>query len=378
MIVYKYFLKHVWRVKWSALLYILIFLIIAIASTKAGFEEKTFEETVPKIAFVRTGETEVEKRIEAYFGKTAQVRNSPKDEKQAKEMVFLGEADAVILFEEDVSGKLAEGKPAAKVLFDSKNETGYLVESRLQKYLMLMDATLEEGSYDFDRLEKVLKEKAKVSLIEPEGKRGVFSKIEKGLAGYFNFAGYILMAIYISVIGLVMSELQEKNVALRIDTSSKSTVAIQAQTYLAQFTLMLMLTFFLTLTAFVLTRGRLPIPRFGKYILNLMIFSFSVLGLTFMINNITNNRYVKNAFSVVFSLGTAMISGIMLPREFLGKNALRVARFFPTYYFVNANAAEPDQIRGFWVSGLIQLLFALVFAAAGLYFARMKREQGRY
>ncbi len=65
-----------------------------------------------------------------------------------------------------------------------------------------------------------------------------------------------------------------------------------------------------------------------KYLINIVAFSFSILCLTFLINNLTSNKFIINGISTVLSLGTSFISGVMVPQQFLGEEVLKIAKFF--------------------------------------------------
>lgn len=78
--------------------------------------------------------------------------------------------------------------------------------------------------------------------------------------------------------------------------------------------------------------------------------------------------------STVLSLGTSFMSGVMVPQEVLGENVLKIAKFFPTYYFVKINEMTVNSFLDMKYEISMQLLFAIVFLLMGLYFNKVKQK----
>ena len=110
------------------------------------------------------------------------------------------------------------------------------------------------------------------------------------------------------------------------------------------------------------------------YVSNLSVFSFTILFLTFLINNIVKNKFAISAISTVLSLGTSFISGVMVPQQLLGKNVLTVAKFFPTYYYVKINDMQANSFSDVRYEIFMQLLFAAAFLLMGLYFSKAAQK----
>lgn len=182
------------------------------------------------------------------------------------------------------------------------------------------------------------------------------------------------MAIYISSIGLVMTEFTDKNIQSRRKISSKKFLQFNKEIYLGQFTLGSMITLIFILGSILLKGKYIGEVNFGKYVINTIVFSFSILCLTFLINNITRNKFIINGISTVLSLGTAFISGVMVPQEFLGEKTLMIAKFFPTYYFVKINEMRVNSFLDMKFEIFMQLLFAVVFLLMGLYFSKTSQK----
>ncbi|WP_265450598.1 ABC transporter permease, partial [Clostridium sp. cpc1] len=165
-------------------------------------------------------------------------------------------------------------------------------------------------------------------------------------------------------------DFRDENIQSRRKISSKKFLQFNKEMYLGQLILASMITLVFILGSILLKGKYIGEVNFGKYVINTIVFSFSILCLTFLINNITKNKFIINALSTVLSLGTAFISGVMVPQEFLGEKTLMIAKFFPTYYFVKINEMRVNSFLDMKFEIFMQLLFAVVFLLMGLYFSK--------
>ena len=134
-----------------------------------------------------------------------------------------------------------------------------------------------------------------------------------------------------------MADFTDENIDSRMKISSKKFLNFNMEMYLGQLTIAGIITIIFILGSIVLKGKYIREIEFNKYIINIIVFSFSILCLTYFINNFTKNKFIISGLSTVLSLGTSFISGVMVPQEFLGKKTLTLAKFFPTYYFVKVN-----------------------------------------
>ena len=191
---------------------------------------------------------------------------------------------------------------------------------------------------------------------------------------YFNFTGYVIIATYIAVMGLVMSDFTDLNIENRRKISSKKFLQYNREMYLGQLTLASIITLIFILGSIVLKGKYIREVNFGMYVINTIVFSFSILCLTFLVNNITRNKYVINSISTVLSLGTSFISGVMVPQQFLSKKVLTIAKFFPTYYFVRINDMQASSFLDIRYEIFMEILFAIAFLFMGLYFSKTAQK----
>lgn len=376
MTVYKYFIKSALKHKWIIIAYTAIFFMLSVINTPSSTGEGepkqfTFKERELTLAVVDMSNSELSESLIDYLDSNNTISREETDREKLKELLFLQVIDAAIIIPEDFEESVIEKRESIELIRDERRTASIHASNEINKFLSFANASYSEGNFDLEKVETILKEEIKVEVL---GDYKSNYGINEWLKSYFNFTGYIIIAIYVIVIGLVMLDFNDKDIQDRMKVSSKKFLKLNSEIYLGQITLAVLITSMFILGAVVLKGGAIYKGQFSKYIVNISIFSFSILGFTFLINNLTRNRFVINAIGTVVSLGTSLISGIMVSQDFLGENVLKIARFFPTYYFVRANERDINSFGDIRYELMMQALFGISFFLMGLYFSKIKRK----
>ena len=92
-----------------------------------------------------------------------------------------------------------------------------------------------------------------------------------------------------------------------------------------------------------------------------------------------NNKSV-NMIAIIVGLGMSFISGAFVPQFLLGESILKIARFFPVYWFVLVNNMTNSQgYEAFDMTKLIQsfgmqFLFFLVFSVGAAAISKVRTD----
>lgn len=373
MTVYKYFVKIALKNKGVILSYTIIFFILSILNGGGSAQRETsFMETKLNIGIVDNSNSELSKILVDYLGKRNNIIDTKSDEKYIKEQVFLQISDAVIVIPEDFEEDVINREKTIEVFRDDRNIGAYQIQNQINKFISFANATYEDGKFDLSNVSTALDEGVKVNIIKSDN--NINQKVNTWFKIYFNFTSYIIMALYISVIGFVMTDFINKDVENRRKISSIGFLKFNREMYLGQLTIACFLTLTFILGSVVLKGKYIAEVDFLKYVINTIVFSFSALCLVFLINNITNNKFIISGISTVLSLGVSFISGVMVPQQFLGEKVLTLAKFFPTYYFVKINEMDISSILDVKYEIFMQLLFAIAFLLMGLYFSKVRQK----
>lgn len=373
MTVYKYFMKIAIRHKWIILGYAMIFFILSLINGSSTEQRETvFMESSLNIGIVDHSNSDLSKGLIESLDKDNTITKVPDNREYIEEQIFLQVFDAVLLIPEDFENKVKNKEKSVEIFRDERKMGPMQIENEISKFLIFANATYSDGSFNLERVESALKKEASVEVLEGQNS-SKSNGVNTWFKFYFNFTGYIIIAIYVAVMGLVMTEFSGKNIQDRMKISSKKFLDFNGEIYFGQVTLGILITAIFILGSIVLKGKYIGEVNFPKYMVNTAVFSFAILCFTFLINNLTRNRFVINGISTVASLGTALISGVMVPQEFLGEKVLGIAKFFPTYYFVKINEMSVASFSDMSYEIFMQVLFAIAFLTIGLYFSKQNR-----
>ncbi len=372
MTVYKYFLKIALKNKGAILTYTIIFFVLSILSGMSATQRDTkFAGTRLNIGIIDNSNTELSNNLKSYLEDKNHLVDTIDDKEYIKEQIFLEIADAIIIIPENFEDKVINKEESIEIYNDDRKIESMQVQNQVSKFLMFANATYEDGNFNLVDVNLALNKKAKVELIDNNIVKN--TSINEWFKSYFNFTSYVIIGMYIAVIGLVMAEYKDDKIGSRMKISSKKFLNFNIEMYLGQLTIAVMITLVFILGSIVLKGKYIGEIDFSKYVINTVVFSFSILCLTFLINNFTNNKFIINGISTVLSLGTSFISGVMVPQALLGKKTLALAKFFPTYYFVKINEMAINSFAEIKYEIFMQLLFAVVFLLMGIYFSKVKQ-----
>lgn len=199
---------------------------------------------------------------------------------------------------------------------------------------------------------------------------------------YFNYLGYIIVAVFIMCVSIIMFSFHNLNIRRRHTASPVTNRKLNLQLILANFIYVAIFMLIFILAGFILNRNRMVNISTLLYWLNAMVFAIVALCISYLVGISVSNKKAIAALSTVLSLGLAFLSGMFVPQEFLGAPVLRVASFTPSYWFVKANnmiehssTANRDTLPNIAGAMLIQLGFAAAILSITLVISKKKRQQ---
>ena len=374
MTVYKYFIKIALKNKWTILGYTIIFFSMSLISGSGATErEPKFMENRLNIGIIDNSNSELSTGLKDYLEGKHNIVDTIDDEDYIKEQIFLERADAIIIIPEDLEQKAINKEKSIEIYNDERKIESMQIQNQINKFLMFANATYEDGKFDLANVNLALREKAKVKLANNNREKNN-SINNEWFRNYYNFTSYVIIAMYIAIIGMVMTDFTDENIDSRMKISSKKFLNFNMELYLGQLTIAAIITLIFILGSIVLKGKYIGEVDFIKYVINIIVFSFTILCFTFFINNFTKNKFVISGLATVLSLATSFISGVMVPQEFLGEKTLLLAKFFPTYYFVKVNGTTVNSFSDISFNIFMQLSFAVAFILMGLYFSKAKQK----
>lgn len=199
---------------------------------------------------------------------------------------------------------------------------------------------------------------------------------------YFNYLGYIIIAVFITSVSTIMFSFHGLDIRRRHSASPLSSRNMNMQLIFANLIFVLTYLVLFIVAGYVLNKNRMMNTNTVLYWLNMTTFAIVTLSISYLIGISVNSKKTIAALSTALSLGLAFLSGMFVPQEYLGAPVLRVASFTPAYWFVKANNAIETITSNNWsdISGIasymaIQLGFAVAIISIALVVSKRKRQQ---
>ena len=184
---------------------------------------------------------------------------------------------------------------------------------------------------------------------------------------------YALIAIFIGLFGLLLSNFQETKVLQRQLISPTSLVSINKSKLMACGFVAFFITALFIIGALAFRPSLVTQPIFLKYVLVSLAFAAAALSMAFLASVIIgNNRFLYSGLSTVLGLGLSFTSGVFVPLEVLSDPVLNFAKLFPVYYVVKSNQTMDSSLASYLPTIGILLLFALFYFVIAMAISRVK------
>ena len=372
MTVFKYLMTSIWRMKWHIFTYALIFFILSEANQGLDPQERgDFSNTRLDLILVRQEDSKLGDAFQDYLEENHDVELSSKSVEELRERIFIGEMDGIIVLPENLEeGILKKTSPVQIITINSNSSS--LVYSMTNGYFTFANAVLTAGQTDFEALNETFSKEAKVTLMQGQESKKQ-NEASNWASFYFNFMTYALIAIFIGLFGLLLSNFQETKVLQRQLISPTSLVSINKSKLMACGFVAFFITALFIIGALAFRPSLVTQPIFLKYVLVALAFATAALSMAFLASVIIgNNHYLYSGLSTVLGLGLSFTSGVFVPLEVLSDPVLNFAKLFPVYYVVKSNQTMDSDLASYLPTIGILLLFALFYFVLAMAISRVK------
>lgn len=307
------------------------------------------------------------------------------NEEARKDALFYRKVQYILTIPEGFTNDFLAGKEVSmtkQIIPDSVEAVS--VDNAVNNYLNMAKVyTKYVSDVNYDTLNNYIKENlSKQTKVSFDTKKNEGNNNTSFNNYYFNYLGYIMIAVFIIGVSTVMLSFQNLDIRRRHHASPITVRSMNLQLLLGN------LVFILCYLVIFIAAGYFlnPIKKLNAnlllYWLNALVFAITALSLSYLVGLTVKSKKAVAAISTAISLSLAFISGMFVPQEFLGKTVLRVASFTPTYWFIKANNIIQsltkfgwDQVSDVFGMMAIQLGFAAAIISIALVVSKRKSQQ---
>lgn len=381
MQVFNAFIKVMRSKMSSGLIYIVIFLVIAVIMTNSAQTDgtKIFEGRKIGVVVYDDDNTEESRALKAYIGKKQDLKELERDADLIKDTIYMNwnsEIHYIMAIKKGYAEHLRSGE--YNDLFENyhmhDSYENVMMEQLLTEYLNTVSAYQAGGrplSEAISETESVLSEETEVT-IRNFDETAAGNDMSPLFDDYFRYLPYILLSVLIEVLCPVLLTMNRKNIRYRTDCSSVRPTSYMMQIILgsALFVVAIWLIFMIAGVAeFGMFRGRAWLT-----LLNSFLFAMIAVSLSVLIASFHPSDLVVNLLAQILGLGMSFLCGIFVPMEWLSDSIAAAAKFLPAYWYIQANdlicGKQAYDGQRVLVCLLIEAGFAVVFALASMVIRR--------
>lgn len=271
--------------------------------------------------------------------------------------------------------EVGNGEKVLEVVTIPGTKYNALFESDLDRFVNYATMYVKAGYSSKEAVKKamdILSQTAEVSLLDGEDLSSHSNSYH-----FFNYLGWVLMCMVITAITPTLAVYNKKELQKRISCSAYPFSKINAELFLGVAVMGVGICGILLILASIITGGEVWSMNGIFYMLNTFCYMFVALSVAFLVSRLTDKEQVISMVANVVSLGMAFLCGIFVPMEYLGENVIKVAHFFPAYWFSKGtqlieHIQEQEMGTLFRYMG-VELLFAVAIWFVALAVAKGKK-----
>jgi ABC-2 type transport system permease protein len=385
MQVFKVYFKIIKKNLTQMLIYLIVFLSLAILLTNIGGSKTLtgFSETKNNIAFFNYDKnSQFTDGFRQYLSHNANIIDIADDTKSLQDALFFRKVVYIVKIPQGFTQSFFNG--SNNVLIEKITVPGsassVFMDFLINKYLSTASLYAKNltgitETQLVSNLDSDLKLKVPVD-VHSFGKKSDTSNVTY----YFTYLAYTIMGILILGVTSIMLVFNDVDLKRRNLSSPINSMSMNIQLILGNFAFVLVVWAVMVAMSFLIYGKELLRQNMVLLSINSLVYAIVSLSISFLVGNLIKSRNAQSAIANVLTLGTCFIGGVFVPQQLLGKTVQSIASFTPTYWYVKAigDINSLVQFNTTYVMPiiycmLIQLGFAVAIFAISLVIVKQKR-----
>ena len=382
MTVYRGFLTITKRNIRMVILYLIIFLSIAVLVQKAtGGNMDEFEQVSLDIAVIDQDGGRLAEGLTDYLSQYHTLVDLPNDPAIIQDRIFYREIYYVVTIPEDVEQRCLYGDEALPVTKVPGSNSGFYVDQQINTFMNDVRIMTRSGFPLSDAVQSVIDnctDKAEVTLIDKNG----FGVVQPLHAFMYQYMPYILISILCYSMNYIMIAFHNQDVKRRMMCSAVPARSQNLQLILGFATVGGAVYGICTLMPFLMYGSTFTNdPNMPYYMLNSFLMTLVALSLSFLIGTLVHNEEALSPVVNVVSLGMSFLCGVFVDLEILGKGVRTFAQFLPAYWYevatgllANNSSLSSAQQASLYTCYGMQVLFAAAILGVAMVISRLRQS----
>ena len=381
MTISKAFWKIVLKNIGTIVMYSVILIMFGTASVSSSQDAGQFEATKPTIAiYNHDKDGDIAHSFVKYLDQNAELKTDYSKDK-IKDGLFYAEIVMAIDIPENFSRDFAGGKNPAIHTQSSAGYNAQLAKVMVERYWTTAQSYADAGMSTENiiaKIDPVLKSNIEVER-QSKADTGKYAKA----SSYFNFANYAILACVITIICLIISSFNRRELRRRNLVSStpvtKMNRVLLANSCIYSFSIWAL---YIAVGFFTVGKDSLMSMNGLLYMGNSFIFCVCATTIAYLISQLVRGSNAINAVMNIVALGSSFLCGCFVPAEFLPDSVLTFAHVLPSFYYVDANNkisrlenTDFETIRPVLINMAIVLGFSILFVIVANIISKRKQKE---
>lgn len=367
MIVFKTFLKVLYKCKVPIIIYTVFLLFFSIFNMQTSDSSISFEASKPDILIVNNdGDNLITNNLINYLKKNCHLVTIKNDPQAQEDALFYRDVHYIIDIPKNYHEDFLNGNnPSLKIKSANDYQSAYS-EMLLSNYLKVANIYRQEIKDETQLVNQINETLEKQIDVKMNNKIDTNSLAKASF--YYNFLNYCLLAGSVYVICLIINSFKQENILKRTVISKmnyqKYNRLLLLSNGLFAFSLWL---FYVLLSLILVGKAMFTLQGLG-YLINSFIFTFCALTIAFMIANLKINKDAISGIINVVALGTSFLCGAFVPMDYLPDFVLKIAHLLPSYWYIKTNELLKnmqlfnfENLKPVLLNMVILIIFSLIF-----------------
>lgn len=390
MQIYKTFLKMLIRNLPSGVLYLGIFIGIAIivANNNQNNEISSFTSSKADVAVIDNDNSELSKSLADYIGSCHNIVSISENEDKWADELFYRTVDYILVINKGLQDGVT-GKSYADMLESYSapdSNTSYIVQSQAESYMQNVSACLDSG-YSMDEACIKASEIAKIQVdvniygadAADSGAASDAMPAVKTISYFFTFFPYVILCLLINTLGSTLIVWNKPELKARTAVSGTSFAARNAGIVGAMLTFSCIIIMIFTVVCVVMYKDDFFTKATLYFGLNALCYMLVSISVTFLIAQLSKKLSALSIWSNIIGLSTSFLCGVFVTRDLLPDKVVAFSKCLPTYWYINVTE-ELKYYKGSlssnsWISMGIQLLFAAAIMVISLVVIKSRQRK---
>ncbi len=384
MPVFKAYLKVLRRKSPSALIYLTVFLAIAVVMTLNDRPDAVYQDTRINVCIFDEDQTDASRAfcdLIAEKHKTVPLEN---DRDILLDALYYERVSFVLTVRRGFSERLAAGETDG--LFESLHLHETYGTVLMTQFLDEFAGTVTAYEACGMPLPDAVSHAGSALTAETEIRTVTFDRNRSGIlpqqtAFYFRYLPYILICVLMNTLSPVLLAMMRQDIRYRTNCSGLRQSACTAQIF-AGCAVNFIAVWLFFMVAGCLFHGEIFRGYVWIAVLNSLIFSLFSTALAILTATFRPSPQIINIITQVVSLGMCFLCGIFVEQSMLGSGVLKAARFLPAYWYIRVNqmldGTEPFRGSGIAAALCIEAGFAVVTALLAALIRHLRYNEAAY